>query len=93
MRRTVYHATDRANRDSIETKGLQTDERGFVFVTTNKDDAKRVGDFYDTIDDVVIFECEVMDCHLREDPDPHGDIDSRAHTGGIMPVDLRVVSE
>jgi RNA:NAD 2'-phosphotransferase (TPT1/KptA family) len=76
--KTMYHATDGSNAESIKENGLRADERGLVFVTTNKNDAERVGEIYPLIDDTVVFEVTVREHQIREDPDPHGDLDSRA---------------
>jgi RNA:NAD 2'-phosphotransferase (TPT1/KptA family) len=83
----MYHATDASNVESILSEGLRTDERGLVFVTTSKSEAERVGEIYDTIDDTVVLEVEVREHQIREDPDPHGDLDSRAVDAGgkILP--------
>lgn len=89
----MYHVTDAENKDSILENGLKGDRRGLVFLTSSLDEAKDIGNIYDTIEDRVVFEAEVMENSLREDPDPHGDLDSRAHSGDIMPVDLSVVYE
>jgi RNA:NAD 2'-phosphotransferase (TPT1/KptA family) len=92
MARKMYHATDASNVDSILSGGLQSDTRGLVFVTTSKSEAERVGEIYDTIDDTVVLEVEVREHQIREDPDPHGDLDSRAvDVGGeILPRYVKV---
>jgi len=76
--KTLYHATDASNAESIKQNGLKSDERGLVFVTTSESEAERVGEIYPTIDETVIFEVEVREHQIQEDPDPHGDLDSRA---------------
>lgn len=80
--RTLYHVTDDANVDSILEEGLQADRRGLVFGTTSADEAERVGGVYDHIDDATVLEIEVLQHNVREDPDPHGDIESRAVSVG-----------
>ena len=76
--KTMYHATDASNAESIRENGLRADERGLVFVTTSHSEAERVGEIYPTIDDTVVFEVEVREHQIEADPDPHGDLDSRA---------------
>lgn len=76
--KTLYHATDASNAESIKENGLRADDRGLVFVTTTKDEAECVADVYDTIDDAVVFAVEVREHQIQEDPDPHGDLESRA---------------
>lgn len=76
--KTLYHVTDAANVDSILEDGLIADDRGFVFTTTTDAEARRVGGIYDTIDDAVVLSVEVMEHQIEPDPDPHGDIESRA---------------
>ena len=75
---TLYHVTDKQNVDSILSEGLLADNRGFVFMTTTVKEAERVGDIYDTIDEPVVLAVEVMEHKIESDPDPHGDIESRA---------------
>jgi RNA:NAD 2'-phosphotransferase (TPT1/KptA family) len=75
---TLYHATDAANVDSILTEGLRADDRGLVFATPDAAEAERVGEIYNHIDDVAVVEVEVMEHQIEADPDPHGDINSRA---------------
>jgi len=76
--RTLYHVTDAANVDSIESEGLLADGRGLVFATTSAEEAAEVGEIYDHIDDAAVLAIEVMEHQIEEDPDPHGDIESRA---------------
>jgi len=94
MTATMYHATDATNKDSILEAGLQPqdgDRDRLVFLTTNREDAETVADVYPSIDDGVIFAVEVADRELMEDPEPHGDLDSRAHRGEIASENLTVV--
>lgn len=86
----MFHVTDESNAESIKENGLKTDPRGLCFLTTSKEEAEYIGEIYDTIETAVVFEATVMESSLREDPDPHGDLDSYAHSGQIMPVDLEV---
>jgi RNA:NAD 2'-phosphotransferase (TPT1/KptA family) len=90
---TLYHATDAAKKDSIQVEGLRAGMKNLVFLTTTAEEAEYIGDIYDTIDDTVIFEVEVMEHNLREDPEPHGDLDSYAHHGDIPAHDVEVVRE
>ena len=76
--RNLYHVTDEANVDSIKKQGLLADDRGFVFATTSPEEATKVGEIYDHIDNAAVLEIEVMEHQIEEDPDPHGDIESRA---------------
>jgi len=74
----LYHVTDEANLESIKEDGLLADHRGFVFATPTADEAEEVGEIYDHIDNAIVLEIEVMEHQIEEDPDPHGDIESRA---------------
>lgn len=88
---TMYHVTDGANVESILNEGLLGDDRGFVFLTSSVEEAEYIGEIYDTIDDAVVFEVEVADHRLEDDPDPHGELDSHAHSGDIAPNNLTIV--
>jgi len=89
---TLYHVTDAANEDSIKSEGLRAgDLKNLVFLTTSEDEARNIGEVYDTIDDAVVFEVEVMEHKLMEDPEPHGDLNSYAHRGDIPSHDVQVV--
>lgn len=93
---TMYHVTDAANVDSILAEGLQpdpADSRRLVFLTSSADEAAHIGEIYDTIDDPVVLEVEVMEHNLMDDPEPHGDLDSYAHRGEIPAHDVRVLEE
>lgn len=93
---TLYHVTDESNIESIMDEGLlpnPNDSNRFVFLTSTKDGAERVGETYDTIEDPVVVEVEVMSHKVEEDPEPHGDLDSYAHRGQIPPHDVEVVHE
>lgn len=78
----MYHVTDESNLESIQQQGLLADNRGLVFVTPTADEAECVGDIYDHIDSPVVLEVEVMTHKIQDDPDPHGDIESRAVSVG-----------
>lgn len=75
---TLYHVTDESNVDSILDDGLRADRRGLVFATPDPEEAERVGEIYDHIDDAAVLAIEVLEHSIEDDPDPHGDIDSRA---------------
>lgn len=94
--KTMYHVTDAANVDSILGEGLQpnpTDSRRLVFLTTTTDEASHIGEIYDTIDDPVVLEVEVMEHKLIDDPEPHGELDSYAHLGEIPSHNVRVLED
>jgi len=93
---TLYHVTDTSNVDSILAEGLKpnpADADRLVFLAGDADEAARVGELYDTIDDPVVLEVEVMEHKVMDDPEPHGDLDSYAHRGPIPSHDVEVVSE
>lgn len=78
----MFHVTDESNVESILETGLRADRRGLVFVTPTSEEAARVGDIYNHIDTPVVLEVEVITHQLRDDPDPHGNIDSHAVSVG-----------
>lgn len=93
---TLYHVTDESNVESIQNGGLVPHpSRGhhdnFVFLTTSEEEAEYIGEIYNTVDDPAVFEVEVMEHKLQEDPDPHGDLDSYAHRGEIPTHDVELV--
>jgi len=91
--KTLYHVTDATNEDSIKAEGLRAgDLKNLVFLTSSEDEAREIGEIYDTIDDAVVFEVEAMEHNLMEDPEPHGDLDSYAHHGDIPAHDVQVVA-
>lgn len=93
--KTLYHVTDESNVDSIRNEGLlpnPADSRRLVFLTTSVEEAEHIGEIYDTIDDAVVFEVEVMKHKVMDDPEPHGDLDSYAHRGEIPAHDVQVVA-
>jgi len=88
---TLYHVTDASNVDSIMRDGLQpnpADSDRLVFLTSSVDEAERIGDIYDTIDDAVVLAVEVLSHNVIDDPEPHGDLDSYAHRGAVPPHDV-----
>jgi len=90
---TYYHASNAENKDSILENGLQpqsSDVDNLVFITTNKEDAETVADVYPTIENGVIFEVEIDENNVFEDPEPHGELDSRAHRGAVPPHKISV---
>jgi len=89
---TLYHVTDESNKDSIEDSGLKAGMKNLVFLTSTETEAKEIGEIYDTIDDPVVFEVEVMEHKLMDDPEPHGDLDSHAHRGDIPAHDVEVLA-
>lgn len=92
---TLYHVTDAANVDSILDDGLLpsfADSQELVFLTTSVEEAEYIGEIYDTIDEPVVLEVEVMSHKLRDDPEPHGELDSIAHSGAIPAYDVAVVA-
>lgn len=93
--RTLYHVTDVANVDSIRENGLQpnpADSDRLVFLTSTVGEAAHIGEIYPTIDEPVVFEAEVMEHKVMDDPEPHGDLDSFAHRGEIPAHDVEVVA-
>jgi len=93
---TLYHVTDATNVESIMTDGLKpraTDNRRLVFFTTTEAEAREIGEIYDTIDQPVVIEAEVRSDKCMPDPEPHGDLDSVAHSGPVPSHDLRVVDK
>jgi len=91
---TLYHVTDVSNVDSILEEGLlpnPSDSRRLVFLTGSAEEAAHIGEIYDTIDDPVVLEAEVMEHKLMDDPEPHGDLESYAHRGEIPAYDIDVV--
>ena len=90
--RTLYHVTDASNADSIEADGLQAGLKNFVFLTDSVEEAQRIGEIYDTVDDPVVFEAEVRTRNLQDDPEPHGDLNSFAHSGDIPSHDVEQVA-
>lgn len=92
---TLYHVTDESNVESILEEGLlpnPADNRRLVFLTSSVDEAEYIGEIYDTIDDPVVLEAEVMEHKIMDDPEPHGDLDSYAHRGEIPSHDVQVVA-
>ena len=89
--RTMYHVTDESNVDSISAEGLRSGIKNLVFLTTTPEEAEEIGDIYHTIEEPVVFEAEVMDHKLMEDPEPHGDLNSFAHRGDIPAHDVAEV--
>jgi len=94
--RTLYHVTDASNADSIKSERLLSDDRGMnpglVFLTDSVEEALHIGEIYPTIDDPVVFKAEVREYNLKDDPDPHGDLNSFAHTGDIPSHDVEQVA-
>lgn len=93
--KTLYHVTDASNVDSILSEGLRPqpgDSRRLVFLTSTAEEAEHIGELYDTIDDAVVLEVEVMEHKVMDDPEPHGDLDSYAHRGEVPAHDVEVVS-
>lgn len=91
---TLYHVTDESNVESIEEDGLlpnPADSRKLVFLTSTAEEAEHIGEIYDTIDNSVVLEVEVMEHNLMEDPEPHGNLDSYAHRGSIPAHDVSVL--
>lgn len=91
---TLYHVTDASNVDSIMAEGLKpnpADSDRLVFLAGSADEAARVGEIYDTIDEAVVLEAEVMEHKIMDDPEPHGDIDSYAHRGSVPAHDVEVI--
>jgi hypothetical protein len=64
-----------------------------VFLTSTPDQAARIGEIYDTIDDAVVLEVDVLEHKLMDDPEPHGDLDSYAHRGEVPAHNVRVLEE
>lgn len=92
---TLYHVTDAANVDSILKEGLlpnPADRNRFVFLAGSAEEAARVGELYDTIDEPVVLAVEVMAHKVEDDPEPHGDLDSYAHRGEIPAHDVEVLT-
>jgi len=90
---TLYHVTDKTNVNSILKEGLKprpNDSRRLVFFASCADEASRVGEIYDTIEDPVVLEAEVMEHNVMDDPEPHGDINSYAHRGKVPAHDVRI---
>lgn len=93
--RTMYHVTDESNVDSILEEGLQpnpADSRRLVFFTTTTEEAEHIGEIYDTVEEPVVLEAEVMEHKLMDDPEPHGELDSYAHRGAVPAHDVSVVA-
>jgi len=90
--RTLYHATDASNVDSIKADGLHSDNRDLTFFTDSVEEAKRIGEIYPTIDDTAVFAAEVQERNLTDDPDPHGDLTSFAHRGAVPSHNLERVA-
>lgn len=89
--KTLYHVTDAAHVESIQEHGLKGDNRGYVFVTDSVEEALHIGEIYPTIESPAVFEAEIEERHLIDDPDPHGDLNSWACTVDIPSCDLELV--
>jgi len=88
--KTMFHVTDETNIDSIMEEGLQPGVDGEIYFTDNVEDAEFLGEVYPTIEEPVVLEAEVMECHIREGPGDAGDVDEFVKSSAVMPVDLEV---
>lgn len=87
----MFHVTDESNVDSILEEGLQPGADGEIYFTDNSEDAEFLGDVYSTIEEPVVLEAEVMECHIRGGPGDAVDVDEYVKDDAVMPVDLEVV--
>ena len=97
MSRTVYHVTHENNVESIKQNGLEPSPSineayaEYVYVVPTREDADDVIDAYYGCGNSVVIKASVAEHRLNEDPDPHGDLNSLAHSGHISPGYLEVV--
>lgn len=88
--KTMFHVTDESNVDNILEDGLQPGADDMIYFTDNAEDAEFLGEAYPTIEEPVVLEAEVMECHIEEGPGDAGDVDEFVKHGAVMPVDLEV---
>lgn len=82
--KTMYHATDESNVDSIKQEGLQPQRPGgLVFFMDNKEDAREYGTLMPGIENPVVFQADVQEHALRPDSEEPGDYPAYEKTGGI----------
>jgi len=89
MGRHVYHVTHEDNVESIKENGLETSPSishnfaEYVYVVPTREDADDVIDAYYGAGNSTVIKAKVCEHKLKEDPDPHGDLNSLAHSGHI----------